>query len=97
MPEGRTEDRGTVPPPPRARDWDYPDGGIRPLVDRRGWNNVINMIPARDSEESSRFSRKTVDGFARGSIECGEQGHLRHLSPFSGRRPSVRRRTSAIL
>ena len=37
MPEGRTEDRGTVPLPLRSRDWDYLGMAVlAPLVDRDG-------------------------------------------------------------
>ena len=56
---GRTEDRGTVLLPLRARDWDYLGWRYSLLssIATGGWNNVLNMIPARDSEEGSRLLR----------------------------------------
>ena len=49
MPEGRTEDRGTVPLPLRARDWDYLGWRYSLLssIATGGWNNVINMFEDR--------------------------------------------------
>ena len=58
MPSERTRDRGVVLTPLRARDWDYV-GWRYSLISSiaiAGWNNVINMIPARDSSENAHFS-----------------------------------------
>jgi hypothetical protein len=87
MPEGRTEDRGTVPLPLRARDWDYLGWRYSLLssIATGGWNNVINMIPARDSEESSRFSEDDRRWF-RTWIDWTRENkdYLRHTQPILG-------------
>jgi hypothetical protein len=101
MPEGRTEDRGTVPLPLRARDWDYLGWRYSLLssIATGGWNNVINMIPARDSEESSRFSEDDRRWF-RTWIDWTRENkdYLRHTQPILGP-PSIGHvdGTSAIL
>lgn len=42
----------------RTRDWDYLGFRYSVLssIGTGGWNNVVNMIPARDSEEAKHFS-----------------------------------------
>jgi hypothetical protein len=58
MPERRTEDRGVVLLPIRERDWDYLGWRYSLLssIATAPWNNVLNMIPARDVEEFRHFS-----------------------------------------
>lgn len=58
MPERQTEDRGRVLLPIRERDWDYLGWRYSLLssVATAGWNNVLNMIPARDIDEYTHFS-----------------------------------------
>jgi hypothetical protein len=58
MPSLKTPDRGTVLTAFRARDWDYLGWRYSVLssVAVAGWNNVINMLPARDSAETASFS-----------------------------------------
>lgn len=58
MPERQTEDRGRVLLPIRERDWDYLGWRYSLLssIATAGWNNVLNMIPARDLEEYRNFS-----------------------------------------
>jgi hypothetical protein len=57
MPEKKT-DRGVMLLPLRARDWDYLGWRYSLLssIAVAGWNNVIDMIPARDLEENQAFS-----------------------------------------
>jgi hypothetical protein len=69
MPQKKT-DRGVMLLPYRARDWDYL-GWRYSLISSiavAGWNNVIDMIPARDpaecrafSEEDRQFFRRWID------------------------------------
>jgi hypothetical protein len=58
MPSVRTTDRGVVLTPFRVRDWDALGWRYSLLssIAVGGWNNVINMIPARDVEEYRAFS-----------------------------------------
>ena len=58
MPSIRMQDRGVVLTSYRARDWDYLGWRYSVLssIAVGGWNNVINMIPARDSAEHAAFS-----------------------------------------
>ena len=58
MPSTKTADRGIVIDRFRARDWDYLGWRYSVLssIAVGGWNNVINMIPARDSAENASFS-----------------------------------------
>jgi len=60
MPFVRTNDRGVVLTSFRARDWDYLGWKYSVLssIAIGGWNNVIDMIPARDSAENASFSRE---------------------------------------
>ncbi len=57
MPE-RKSDRGVMLLPLRARDWDYLGWRYSLLssIAVAGWNNVLDMIPARDLEEYRSFS-----------------------------------------
>lgn len=57
MPQAKTADRGTVILPFRARDWDYLGWRYSVLssIAVAGWNNVIDMLPARDSAEHANF------------------------------------------
>jgi hypothetical protein len=57
MPERKT-DRGVMLLPFRARDWDYLGWRYSLLssIAVAGWNNVFDMIPARDLEEHKAFS-----------------------------------------
>jgi hypothetical protein len=58
MPSVKTTDRGVVILPYRVRDWDYLGWRYSMLssIAVGGWNNVLNMIPARDSAEWRSFS-----------------------------------------
>jgi hypothetical protein len=58
MPERRTEDHGVVLQSFRARDWDYLGWRYSLLssIATAGWNNVLNLIPARDPDEQRLFS-----------------------------------------
>jgi len=58
MPSTKTADRGVVLLPYRVRDWDYLGWRYSVLssIAVGGWNNVLNMIPARDSAEWASFS-----------------------------------------
>jgi hypothetical protein len=57
MPEERTP-KGQVLLPFRQRDWDYLGWRYSLLssIAVAGWNNVLDMIPARDAEEFENFS-----------------------------------------
>ncbi len=57
MPQQMTAERGKVILPFRARDWDYLGWKYSVLssIAVGGWNNVINMLPARDSAENASF------------------------------------------
>jgi hypothetical protein len=57
MPQRKT-DRGVMLLPLRARDWDYLGWRYSLLssIAVAGWNNVLDMIPARDPEEYRSFS-----------------------------------------
>ncbi|MEQ1692262.1 MAG: hypothetical protein ABMA00_13310 [Gemmatimonas sp.] len=60
MPSVKTADRGVVLTSYRARDWDYLGWRYSVLssIAVAGWNNVLNMLPARDSAEYASFSDK---------------------------------------
>jgi hypothetical protein len=87
MPERRTEDRGAVLLPLRARDWDYLGWRYSLLssIATAGWNNVINMIPARDLEEHRHFSDADRQWF-RGWIDwtAKNKEYLRHTRTILG-------------
>jgi hypothetical protein len=67
MPERQTEERGRVLLPLRERDWDYLGWRYSLLssIATAGWNNVLNMIPARDVEEHRYFSEDDRRWFRR--------------------------------
>ena len=87
--------------PLRARDWDYLGWRYSVLssIATGGWNNVLNMIPARDPEEDRHFSEADRRWF-RGWIDWTNENKdvLRHTRPILGP-PAVGRidGTSAIL
>lgn len=66
MPEKKT-DRGVMLLPFRARDWDYLGWRYSLLssIAVAGWNNVLDMIPARDLEEYKAFSDADRQWFRR--------------------------------
>ncbi len=87
MPERQTPDRGRVLLPLRARDWDYLGWRYSLLssIATAGWNNVLNMIPARDPDEFRNFSdadrrwfRHWIDWTA------ANKELLRHTRPILG-------------
>ncbi len=69
MPQTKT-DRGVMLTPFRVRDWDYLGWRYSLLssIAVGAWNNVINMIPARDPEEFRHFSADDL-AFFRGWLE----------------------------
>lgn len=66
MPEIRTE-RDIFPTPFRLRDWDYLGWRYSLLssIATGGWNNVLNMIPARDTAEFRHLSPEDIEWFRR--------------------------------
>ena len=66
MPERKT-DRGVMLLPLRARDWDSLGWRYSLLssIAVAGWNNVLDMIPARDLEEYKNFSDADRQWFRR--------------------------------
>jgi hypothetical protein len=101
MPEARTDDRGTVLQRFRARDWDYLGWRYSLLssIATGGWNNVLNMIPARDEDEYRHFPDDDRRWF-RSWIDWTERNkeYLRHTRPIIGQ-PALGRvdGTSAIV
>ncbi len=87
MPERQTEDRGRVLLPIRERDWDYLAWRYSLLssIATAGWNNVLNMIPARDIEEYRHFSEADRRWF-RGWIDwtAANRELLRHTRQILG-------------
>jgi hypothetical protein len=67
MPSVRLPDKGEVLLPFRRRDWDYLGWRYSLLssIAIAGWNNVIDMIPARDPEEFRSFSEDDRAWFRR--------------------------------
>ena len=87
MPSARTPDRGVVLTRFRARDWDYLGWrySVISSIALAGWNNVINMIPARDSSENAHWS--SVDqAWFRHWIAWADTNreYLRHTRPILG-------------
>ena len=86
MPSTRTKDRGVVLDRFRARDWD--DLGWRYSVISSiavaGWNNVIDMIPARDPAEHAAFSAE-------------DQAWWRHWLDWTAANKELLRHTRTIL
>ncbi|HSL23946.1 MAG TPA: hypothetical protein VK886_20600 [Vicinamibacterales bacterium] len=66
MPQRKT-DGGIILEPFRVRDWDYLGWRYSLLssIAVAGWNNVLNMIPARDPEEYRHFSSEDKAWFRR--------------------------------
>jgi hypothetical protein len=101
MPELRTDDRGVVLQRFRARDWDYLGWRYSLLssIATGGWNNVLNMIPARDEDEFKHFSEADRRWF-RSWIDWTDRNkeYLRHTRPIIGQ-PALGKvdGTSAIL
>ncbi len=87
MPSERTVDRGVVLTTFRARDWDSL-GWRYSLVSSiaiAGWNNVIDMIPARDSAENAHFSAADEAWFRRWIAWADtNREYLRHTRPILG-------------
>ncbi len=85
----------------RARDWDYLGWRFSLLssIATGGWNNVLNMIPARDLEEYRQFSEQDKQWF-RQWLEWtrNNKEFLRHTRTILGQ-PALGRvdGTSAIL
>lgn len=86
MPEVRTE-RDVFPMPFRVRDWDYLGWRYSLLssIATGGWNNVLNMIPARDSAEFLHFATADRDWF-RTWLEWTDRNkeYLRHTRAILG-------------
>lgn len=87
MPSMETEDRGVVLERIRARDWDYLGWRYSLLssIATAGWNNVLNMIPARDLEEFRHFSPADADWLRRWLDWTEENGeYLRNTRTILG-------------
>jgi len=87
MPSMKTADRGVVILPYRVRDWDYLGWRYSLLssIAVGGWNNVLNMIPARDSAERANFSpsdRAWLRRWLEWTVENKE--YLRHTRTILG-------------
>ena len=100
MPEKKT-DRGVMLLPFRARDWDYLGWRYSLLssIAAAGWNNVIDMIPARDIEEHKAFSEADRQWFRRWIDWTAEhKEYLRHTRTILGQ-PAIGKvdGTSAII
>ncbi len=87
MPEIATTDRGRVLTGFRARDWDYLGWRYSVLssIAVGGWNNVINMIPARDLDEFRKLHGRDKAWF-RGWLAWCEKNKefLRHTRTIIG-------------
>jgi hypothetical protein len=89
----RNDDSGHMPEqdgvltPFRRRDWDYLGWKYSLLssIAIAGWNNVIDMLPARDMEEFRSFSAADRD-FFRHWIDWADvhKEYLRHTLPILG-------------
>jgi hypothetical protein len=86
MPMVRTADRGIVLTPFRTRDWDQLGWRYSVLssIAVAGWNNVLNMLPARDSAEFANFS-------------AGDRTWLRGWLEWTNRNKDLLRNTRMIL
>ena len=86
MPEKKT-DKGVMLQPFRQRDWDYLGWRYSLLssIAIAGWNNVLDMIPARDPAEYSAFSAADRKWF-RGWIDwtAANKDVLRHTRTILG-------------
>jgi hypothetical protein len=101
MPQVQTVDRGAVLTSFRARDWDYLGWRYSVLssIATGGWNNVISLLPARDSAEFAAFGA-TDQAWLRGWLDWTRENreYLRHTRPILGQ-PALGRidGTSAII
>jgi hypothetical protein len=100
MPEKKT-DRGVMLLPYRVRDWDYLGWRYSLLssIAVAGWNNVIDMIPARDIEEHRAFSDADRRWFRRWiDWTAAHKEYLRHTRAILGQ-PAIGKvdGTSAIV
>jgi hypothetical protein len=100
MPE-RKADRGVMLLPYRVRDWDYLGWRYSLLssIAVAGWNNVIDMIPARDVEEHRAFSEADRQWFRRWiDWTAVNREYLRHTRTILGQ-PAIGKvdGTSAII
>jgi hypothetical protein len=100
MPEKKT-DKGVMLLPFRQRDWDYLGWRYSLLssIAIAGWNNVLDMIPARDPAEHAAFSEADRKWF-RGWIDwtAANKEYLRHTRTILGQ-PAIGKvdGTSAIV
>jgi hypothetical protein len=86
MPEARGP-RDTVLLPFRRRDWDYLGWRYSLLssIAVAGWNNVVDMIPARDVAEYGNFSETDKQWFRRWLDWCdANREYLRRTRPIMG-------------
>jgi hypothetical protein len=100
MPERKTE-RGVMLLPLRARDWDYLGWRYSLLssIAVAGWNNVLDMIPARDLDEYRNFSDADRKWFRRWiDWTTANKEFLRHTRTILGQ-PAIGKidGTSAII
>ncbi|HEY3383630.1 MAG TPA: hypothetical protein VGK32_17845 [Vicinamibacterales bacterium] len=100
MPQKKT-DRGVMLLPLRTRDWDYLGWRYSLLssIAIAGWNNVIDMIPARDIEEHRNFSEADRRWFRRWiDWTATNKEYLRHTRTILGQ-PAIGKidGTSAIV
>lgn len=100
MPEKKT-DCGVMLTPFRVRDWDYLGWRYSLLssIAVAGWNNVIDMIPARDIEEEKAFSEADRRWFRRWiDWAADSKEYLRHTRTILGQ-PAIGKvdGTSAIV
>ncbi len=86
MPSTRTKDRGVVLDRFRARDWDYLGWrySVISSIAVGGWNNMIDMIPARDLAEDRAFSAE-------------DQAWWRHWLDWTAANKELLRHTRTIL
>ena len=86
MPSVKTTDRGVVLTSYRVRDWDYLGWRYSLLssIAVAGWNNVINMLPARDSAENANFAEK-------------DRAWMRHWLAWTATNKELLRHTRTIL
>ncbi|MDQ6887998.1 MAG: hypothetical protein M3068_11985 [Gemmatimonadota bacterium] len=107
----RNDDSGSMPEGPvggdtmpvrfRARDWDLLGWrySVLSTVAIAGWNNVLNMIPARDSAEFQHFSARDAEWMRRWLRWGAEhKEYLRHTRTILGQ-PAIGKvdGTSAIV
>jgi hypothetical protein len=101
MPQMSTDKSSEVLLPFRRRDWDYLGWrySVISSIATAGWNNVIDMIPARDPEEFRHFSAQDKEWF-RHWLDWADQNRddLRNTRNILGQ-PAVGKvdGTSAIL